>query len=164
MPADAANLDALRALLESAKQLASALESDGTLRRIVHAVMTLDPDERDVLATALERGAAARRINETFAHMNGVHLRINPNLRLFLRVFDPDHPPDAITLDEEDIVPDLLRLMRRVRLLLAPEAQVVWHPAVVEALGMLSDAERDACERFVREVSPLVTGSNGPRA
>jgi hypothetical protein len=165
MPGDAANLDALRVLLSSAQHLAQSLGDDPALRRILNAVTTLDPEDRAVLASALERGTASRRINETFARMNGVHLRINPNPRLFVRVLDPDKPQDPFPLEAEDIVPDVLRLLRRVRLMLAPEARPVWQPAVVEALGMLSDKERDACLCFVREVvalvTPVLTGTGG---
>jgi hypothetical protein len=164
MPADASTLDALRALLVSAKELAASLESDAALQRILHAALALDPEERDVLATALERGVAERRINEAFTRMNGVHLRINPHPRLFFRVLDPDRAPDTVALEADDVVPDVFRIMRRVRLLLTPEARAVWQPAAVEALGMLSDVEREACERFVGDLLPLITDPNGRRS
>lgn len=110
-----------------------------------------------MLAAALERGAAALGINDTFAAMNGVRLRINPNPRLFVRVVDTEDPGSAPALEEEDIVPDVLRLLRRIPLLLAPEAQAVWHPAVARGLAMLSPKERDACRRFLQDVTHLVT-------
>jgi hypothetical protein len=157
MAADASpRLDALKALLTSAQELAQAIESDPAVRRVLRALASLPPEDREVLATVLERGAASQRINESFARMNGVHLRINPNPRLFVRVIDTDEPADPPALDEEDIVPDVLRLMRRVGLLLAPEAQAIWHPAVAAALDMLTPKERESCLRFVDDVSALV--------
>ena len=157
MSGDAAQLAALQALLVSAQELVHVLDTDPAIRRILHAVATLTPEDRGVLAGALERGVAMRQINESFARMNGVHLHINPNLRLFVRVLDTEQPPSMLPLDLDEIVPDLLRLMRRVWLLLRPEAQAVWHPAVLDALGMLEPTERQACLRFVSEVLALIT-------
>ncbi len=163
MAADAANprLDALKALLTSAQELAHALETDPTIGRVLRALASLPPEDRQILAAVLERGAAQRRINESFARMNGVRLRINPKPRLFVRVMDTEPPPAEAKLDEEDIVPDVLRLMRRASLLLAPEAQAVWHPAVEQALGMLSPKEREDCIRLAHDVLALVTAPPG---
>jgi len=149
-------LDALQALLNSARDLARALQDDPTLARVLRAMATLDPDERDVLARVLERGTASRQINDAFARMNDVRLRINPNPRLFLRVIDTGEPTAAPALEEEDILPDVLRLMRRVPLLLAAEAKAVWRPALEQALELLSVRGRQACLAFVDEVRAIV--------
>src|SRR5262245_526198 len=149
-------LDALKAHLTSARDLAQTLESDPTLRRVVRALTSLPPDDREVLAAALERGAASRRINESFARMNGVRLRINPNPRLFVRVVDPETPTSAAGLEEEDIVTDILLLMRGVNLFLAPQAQDVWKPAAREAFSHLSPEQRDACRKIVEELRALL--------
>jgi hypothetical protein len=149
-------LEALHALLTSAQQLARGLKDDPTLPRVLQALASLSPDERATLAAALERGAAQRRINEGFAPLNGVRLRINPNPRLFMRVVDTEEPSSPPQLDEEDILPDVLRLMRRVPLLLAAEAQAVWRPAVEQALDMLSPRGRQACLRFAEDVLTMV--------
>lgn len=149
-------LEALHALLASARELARMLQSDPTLPRVLQALAGLAPEERAILAAALERGAAARRINEGFSRLNGVRLRINPNPRLFVRVVDTDEPANVPPLEEEDILPDVLRLMRRVPLLMAPESQAVWRPAIEQALDMLSPRGRQACLRFVEEVLALV--------
>jgi len=149
-------LEALHALLASARELARTLQSDPTLPRVLQALASLAPEERAILATALERGAAARRINEGFARMNGIRLRINPNPRLFLRVVDTDEPVGTPELEEEDILPDVLRLMRRVPLLLAPESRAAWRPAVERALDMLTPRGREACLRFVEDVLAIV--------
>jgi len=158
MAVDGANprLDALQALLNSARDLARALQDDPTLARVLRAMATLDPAERDVLARALERGTASRQINDAFARMNDVRLRINPNPRLFLRVIDTGEPTAAPALEEEDILPDVLRLMRRVPLLLAAEAKAVWRPALEQALELLSVRGRQACLAFVDEVRAIV--------
>jgi hypothetical protein len=157
MAAPSPRLDALRALLTSARELAQALESDPTLRRVLRALAHLPPEDREILASALERGAASRRINEAFARLNGVRLRINPNPRLYLRVVDGQTPTSGGDgLEEEDIVPDIFLLMRRLPLLLKPEAQAVWHPALQSALEMLTTEQRDTCLRFVDDLRALL--------
>jgi uroporphyrinogen-III synthase len=158
MPADAGSprLDALKVLLASAQELTRGLEADPAVRRVLQALATFSPEERQILATALEHGAARFRINESFARMNGVRLRLNPHPRLFVRVVDTDEPEAPPPLEEEDIVPDILRLMRRVPLLLAPESSAIWRPAVLAAFAMLSPEGRDTCRRFVRAVAEVV--------
>jgi hypothetical protein len=153
-------LDALTALLTSARELAQTLENDPTLGRVLGAFASLPPEERDILAGALERGAASRRINESFARLNGVRLRINPNPRLFVRVVDTETPTSAAGLEEEDIVPDILLLMRRVSLLLAPQAQAVWKPAAREAFDLLTSEQRDACHALVEELRALLAADD----
>jgi hypothetical protein len=157
MAAPSPRLDALKALLTSARELAQTLESDPTLRRVLRALASLPPEDREILANALERGAASRRINDAFARLNGVHLRVNPNPRLYLRVVDGATPTSAGGLEEEDIVPDIFLLMRRLPLLLAPDAQAVWHPALQSALELLTPEQRDVCVRFVDDVRALLT-------
>ena len=149
-------LDALQALLTSARDLARALQDDPTLARVLRALATLAPEEREILARVLERGTAQRQINDAFSRLNDVRLRINPNPRLFLRVVDTAEPVATPTLEEEDILPDVLRLMRRVPLLLAAEATAVWKPAVERALELLSVRGRQACLAFVDEVRAIV--------
>jgi hypothetical protein len=156
MAAPSPRLDALKALLTSARELAQTLESDPTLRRVLRALAHLPPEEREILASALERGATSRRINEAFARLNGVRLRINPNPRLYLRVVDGATPTSAGALEEEDIVPDIFLLMRRLPLLLKPEAQAVWHPALQSALELLTPEQRDTCQRFVDDLRALL--------
>jgi hypothetical protein len=58
MPENAGHprLDALSALLTSAQQLAQALADDPTIRRVVEALATLPPDDRETLTAAIERG------------------------------------------------------------------------------------------------------------
>jgi hypothetical protein len=160
MAAPSPRLAALKALLTSARELAQTLESDPTLRRVLRALACLPPEDREILANALERGAASRRINDAFASLNGVRLRVNPNPRLYLRVVDGATPATA-ELDEEDIVPDIFLLMRRLPLLLAPQAQAAWHPALRSALEMLTAPQRETCLRFVDDVRALLVASAG---
>jgi hypothetical protein len=156
MPAGVtAQLDALKALLASAQELAGRLSGDSSLRRIAAALAGLCPEERQILATAIERGIAWRRVNEAVSGMSGVRLRINPNPPLFLRVIDAETGGPSLP-DPDEVLPGTLRLLRRAPILAMPEAEAVWKPAVLEALGLLSPEERAACVTMVRTAAALL--------
>jgi len=147
MPADAnkPRLDALGALLSSAKQLAENLAADPILGRVLEALASLPADDRLTIAQAIERGAAWRRINEGVSAANGVRLRANPNPRLFVRVIDGPEPTVPLSPGPDDVLVGLLRFLRLAPLFAAEEVRAVWEPAVTEALGLLEPAERQAC-------------------
>jgi hypothetical protein len=144
---DAGNprLDALSALLASAKQLAEALEADPIIGRVLQALASLPPDDRQTIAQAIERGAAWRRVNESVSAANGVRLRANPNPRLFVRVVDGAAPVMPLAPDPDDVLVSILRVLRLAPLVATDEARAVWEPAASEALGMLEPSERQAC-------------------
>ncbi len=158
MPADAGNprLDALSALLASAKQLAEALELDPIVGRVLQALATLPPDDRQTIARAIERGIAWRRVNETVSGANGVRLRANPNPRLFVRVVDGTPPSTALAPDPDDVLVGVLRMLRIAPLMATNAARAVWEPAATEALGMVDAAERRACLAVARSAAALI--------
>jgi hypothetical protein len=151
-------IDALQALLRSAQNLTETLVGDGAINRAVRALASLPPDDRDVLARALERGAAWRRLNESTTEITGVRLHANPRPRLFVRSLGPEARTAAedVIEDDEDILPGTLRLMRRVHLLQSPAAEALWKSVVIRAFGMLSTEERAACSHFSRVVLEVV--------
>lgn len=157
MPADAGNprLDALNALLSSAKQLAEALEADPIVGRVLQALASLPPDDRQTIAQALERGVAWRRLNETVSTSNGVRLRANPSPRLFVRVLDGT-PPKGPAPDADDALIGILRVLRVAPLLATAEWRTVWEAAATEALRMLDPAERRACRAVARSAMTLL--------
>ena len=152
-------LEALHALLVSAQHLALGLQNDPTLGRVIRALGTLPPEERAILTSMLERETTGWRVNEGFAPLMGVRLRINPKARLFMRVFDADEEPGALAKDPDEILPEVLLLLRRVPLMLTPDAQAVWRPAVERALAMLTASGREACLRFAEAVLSVVAAS-----
>jgi hypothetical protein len=158
MPSDAGNprLDALSALLASAKQLAEALEADPIVGRVLQALASLPPDDRQTIAQAIERGAAWRRVNESVSAVNGVRLRANPNPRLFVRVVDGTQPAVPLSPDPDDVLVSILRVLRLAPLVDTAEARAVWEPAASEALGMLDPAERRACLAVGRSAIALI--------
>jgi hypothetical protein len=152
MAAPSPRLDALKALLTSARELARMLEADPTLPRVLRALASIPPDDRETIASALERAAASRRVNEAFARMNGIRMHVNPNPRLYVRVVDAEPSASVDALEEEDVVPDIFLLMRRVPMLLAPAGRAVWQPALRTAAALLTPAQRETCLRFVDDV------------
>ena len=153
LPADKSALEALTILLESARDLLAEL-GDSATQRAVHALHAIPPDERNELATALERAAETWRQNEAFAPLNQVHLRANRHAQLFVRVFDPVTEPPR---EEFDLLPEAIRVMRRMGVLMRPELRAIWEPAVTGALGVLTPAERAESIRFLERALALVT-------
>src|SRR5512143_4271505 len=119
-------LDALNALLASAQELARALESDPTLRRVVEALSHLPPDERETLGIAIERGVGWRRVNESLRDANGVRLVVNPKPRLFVPVIDGHEPTLPASPDPEDVLIAVARLLRRAPIIACDLARAVW--------------------------------------
>jgi len=146
--AGTAKIDALKALLDSAREIVADL-AGGSMERALRALAELPPDERDGVALALDRAVTAWRANEAFAPLHKVQMRANPHAQLFLRVFDP--VPEQ-SFEQSDIVPETLRIMKRLGVLIHPEALAIWEPAVASALPMLTAEEWTNCVRFVEQV------------
>jgi hypothetical protein len=145
--------ETLKILLESARDLIAELADDAT-QRAVHALHAIPPAERNELAAALERAAETWRQNEAFAPLNQVSLRANRNAQLFVRVFDPvSEPPRG----EFDLLPEAIRVMRRMGVLMRPELRAIWEPAVTGALGVLTPEERAESVRFMERALTLLS-------
>ena len=158
MPGNAEHprLDALSALLTSAQQLAQALEAEPTIRRVVEALATLPPDDRETLTAAIERGVKWRRVNESVSDVNGVRLVVNPNPRLFVRVIDGQEPPVPTSPEPEEVLIAIVRVLRRAPIVASDPARAVWEPAAEEALGMMTPDERQACLVVGRSALALI--------
>ena len=146
-------IDALKALLDSAREIVADL-GGGSMERALRALAELPPDERDGVALALERAVTAWRANEAFAPLHKVQMRANPHAQLFVRVFDPVPEP---SFAQTDIVPETLRILKRLGVLIHPEALAIWQPAVASALLMLTAEEWTNCVRFVEHVLAALT-------
>jgi hypothetical protein len=158
VPADVGStrFDPLRSLLDSAQQLAHALASDRTLRRVLDSLGALPPDERETLAIAIERGVAWRKVNASASDAIGVRLRVNPNPRLFVRVVDGEQPTPPSAPDPDDVLVSIFRVLRLAPIVATDEARAVWGPAAEEALGMLSPDERRAALEVGRTALAMI--------
>ena len=150
---DKVDLEQLRALLDTARQMVDDL-TDGSMDRALRALADLPSDERAGIALALDRAVTAWRANEAFAPLHKVQMRVNPHAQLFVRVFDP--VPEQ-SFGQNDIVPETLRIMKRLGVLIHPEALAIWEPAVASALPMLTEEEWTNCVRFVEHALTAIT-------
>ncbi len=146
---DPGQLTALMALLQTARDLVADLANDGSAAKLMQAFHRLDPHEREVLATAFDRAVSWKKVNEGVAPITRVHLRVNPNPRLFVRVVEPDVEPHTLSPDLDELLVGTLRILRQAHLMQTPEARAVWEPAVVAALELLDREERAGCAAIV---------------
>src|SRR5689334_1472443 len=104
------DIENLRLLIDSALELVADL-AHGSTHRAIRALAAIPPDERSVIATALERAAVTWEQSQAFNHLNQTRVRANPNAQLFVRVFD-----DASELPPQDfdLLPEAVRMMRRI--------------------------------------------------
>jgi hypothetical protein len=157
--APSAQLAALRALLETARDLAARVDDDPTVGRLLRAFLTLSPEDREVVVGVLERGTAWRRIADGVADVTGVELRANPQARLFVRVVEPRDGVLPLEQEPPEIMLGALRIMKQAALLLRPEVAERWRRPALEAFRMIDEAEREACVRLVRDVLELLAGA-----
>jgi hypothetical protein len=154
-PDGKSSFEALSTLLESARDLVAEI-ADSATQRAVHALQAVPPDERSALAEALERAAETWRQNQAFAPLNQVRLRANRHAQLFVRVFDPVTEPPH---EEFDLLPEAIRVMRRMGVLMRPELRAIWERAVTGALGVLTADERTEVIRFLERALTLVSAT-----
>jgi hypothetical protein len=149
------NIDALRVLLNSARDLVADL-AHGSTQRAIRALAAIPPDERSVIATALERAVVTWQQNEAFNNLNQVRVRANPNAQLFVRVFDdvPEPAPEHF-----DVLPEAVRVMRRLGVSMRPELRAVWEPAFIAALEIVTPEERADCVRFLEHALALIAAA-----
>jgi hypothetical protein len=152
--AGAPEFDALAALLGSARDLVGEL-AQGSTQRALRALAAIPPDQRVAITTALERAAETWRQNESFTHLHNVRVRANPNAQLFVRIFDDAKA--ELPSQDFDLLPEALRLMRRVGANMRPELRALWEPAVVTAREMLTPHELRSCIEFLTHALQIVS-------
>jgi hypothetical protein len=157
----APEFDALAALLGSARDLVGEL-AKGSTQRALRALAVIPPDEREAVATALERAAETWRQNESFTHLHKVRVRANPNAQLFVRIFDD--PEEEQPSQDFDLLPETLRVMRRLGSTMRPELRAQWEPAVVTARQMLTPDELRSCVAFLERALEMVSAAAGHEA
>ena len=152
-PKGKGDIEELKLLIGSALELVADL-ARGSTQRAIRALAMIAPDQRDAIVTALERAAVTWRQSEAFTHLHNVRLRANPNAQLFVRVFDPVEEPKK---EDFDLLPEAIRVMRRLGVTMHPELRAVWEPAVVAACQILTAEERVDCIRFLRRALALIS-------
>jgi hypothetical protein len=74
-------------------------------------------------------------------------------------VFDPVTEPPR---EEFDLLPEAVRVMRRMGVLMRPELRAIWEPAVTGALAVLTREERADSIRFLERALGLVADASAP--
>ena len=156
------DFDALAALLGSARDLVGELAT-GSTQRALRALAAIPPDERMAITTALERAAETWRQNESFTHLHKVRVRANPNAQLFVRIFDDADEGEPPSQDF-DLLPETLRVMRRLGASMRPEMRALWEPAVVTAREMLTPDELRNCIEFLTHALEMVSAGSSVEA
>jgi hypothetical protein len=80
-------------------------------------------------------------------------------VQLFVRIFDDveEEPPSQ----DFDVLPETLRVMRRLGASMRPELRAAWEPAVVTARDMLTPDELRSCVEFLTRALELVSAASG---
>jgi len=157
--AKGAQLDALSALLATARDLSVELANDASLGRLLRAFLMLPTEDRDAMAAVLERAAAYRRASEHGAEATGIRLVPNPNPRLYVRVVDPAPSAELTTFagqDHDELVLAAIRLTKLAVILDRPEMRSEWTPSAVEAFRLVEPEERAAYVRLARYAIELI--------
>jgi hypothetical protein len=148
-------LDTLKLLINSALGIVTDL-AHGSTHRAIRALAAIPPNERSVIATALERAAVTWQQNEAFNELHQIRVRANPNAQLFVRVFDDVPEP---TPQDFDVLPEAVRIMRRLGVLMRPELRAVWEPAFMAALEIVAPEERADCVRFLEHTLAIIAAT-----
>jgi hypothetical protein len=85
--APATRLDALRAILLSAHELAGRLAADPLLERLLRVFARIPEPDRETILRVLERDATWFRIVEQTADTTGIRVAPNPHASLYVHVF-----------------------------------------------------------------------------
>ena len=149
------DLDTLRVLINSALEIVNDL-GHGSTHRAIRALAAIPPDERSVIATALERAVVTWQQNEAFNTVTQTRVRANPNAQLFVRVFD-DVPEPAP--QDFDLFPEAVRIMRRVGISMRPELRAIWEPAFIAALELVTPEERADCVQFLERALAIIAST-----
>lgn len=99
-----ARLDALRAILVSAHDLAARLAADPQVERILRVFSNLPPADREPILRVLERDATWCRIVEETTDATGITVRANPHASLYVHVFEHVAPPSEPLRRDIDVI------------------------------------------------------------
>jgi hypothetical protein len=84
-----------------------------------------------------------------------VRVRANPNAQLFVRIFDD--ADGELPSQDFDLLPETLRVMRRLGATMRPDMRALWEPAVVSARQMLTPDELRHCIAFLTRALEMVS-------
>ena len=158
----AKQLDALRAVLVTAHDLAARLAADPAVERILKAFAAIPEQDREPILRVLERDATWCRIVEKTAATTGVTVRANPHASLFVHVFDQgtEAPPGPLRRDIDVIRFGIEQFIQLLPLFFQEGVYEQWTTSARELVRDL-DPELGACVvRLAHEVLALAEGDH----
>jgi hypothetical protein len=155
--APATSLDALRAILVTAHELATKLAGDPFVERILHAFARLPEPDREPVLKVIERDATWCRIVEQTAEETGITVRPNPHASLYVHVFGQvDTPSEPLQRDVDVIRFGIERFLQMVPLFFQEGVREQW---TASARALVREAEPESLEylrRLAEEVLALL--------
>jgi hypothetical protein len=155
-------LPKLADIIEKATHLAEAMMADGILQRVIEAFRLMPLEDRDSIATAVEREVQARRLSRATEGTTGQSMHPNPNARLYMRSHGQALPRQ--TLERDELMLTMLKLMRVSPILLVPDTHASWMDGTREALEHLDATTRAAVAQLLREALTLVDEADAEAA
>ncbi len=153
----ATRLDALRAILVSAHELAVRLSSDPLFERILRVFAKIPEPDRETILKVLERDATWCRIVEQTADTTGITVCANPHASLYVHVFGQvEAPSDPLRRDIDVIRFGIERFIHLLPLLFQAGVHAQW---TVSARELARDIDPELLEhvgRLAREVLAIV--------
>ena len=159
MPDDApaTRLDALRAILVTAHELATKLAGDPIVERILQAFAKLPEPDREPVLKIIERDATWCRIVEQTAEETGITVRPNPHASLYVHVFGQvDTPSESLQRDVDVIRFGIERFLQMMPLFFQ---EGVHEQLTASARGLVREADPELLEylrRLADEVLALL--------
>ncbi len=163
--APATRLDALRALLMSAQELAARLAADPQLERLLRVFTRIPEPDRAVILQVLERDATWCRIVEQTVETTGITVRPNPHASLYVQVFEQlAVPAGPLERDIDVIRVGIERFVHLVPLFFQESVHEQWMASARELARTLDPALARDVARLAREVLAVIAEvESGPR-
>jgi hypothetical protein len=151
--APAPRLDALRAILVTAHELATKLAADPLVQRILQAFAKLPEPDREPILKVIERDATWCRIAEQTSEHTGITVRPNPHASLYVHVFDQvDTPSEPLQRDVQVIGFGIERFVRMIPLFFQDGVREQW---TASARALIRDIDPELVE-YVRRLAAEV--------
>src|SRR5262245_14785093 len=163
-------LDALRAILVSAHELATRLSGDPFLERVLRAFSTIPEHDRETILRVIERDGTWCRIVEQTADTTGVSVRPNPHASLYVHVFGQSEVPSEPLRRDIDVIRfGIERFIHLLPLFFQEGVHEQWRVAARELARELDPELLEYVARLANEVLVLVAersrnGNGGPPA
>jgi hypothetical protein len=156
--APATQLDALRTILASARDLAIRLTGDPLLERLLRLFEKIPEADREPILRVLERDATWCRIVEQTADTTRIRVQPNPHASLYLHVFSQgdEEPPGPLRRDVEVIRFGIEGFVHLLPLFFQEGVHEQWTASARELVREVDPQLAAYAARLAREVLALI--------